>query len=61
MLPHSGKGSVDAPPVKAGEAALVRILALVCLVVLFWQIGSAAEGAYRAYRYRLVWGDKLIS
>ncbi|PAV19664.1 hypothetical protein PNOK_0459800 [Pyrrhoderma noxium] len=45
VLPHSGKGSVDAPPVKAGEAALVRILA---------ELGrkGVSRGSYHAFAAR---------
>ncbi|KAI5120382.1 hypothetical protein M0805_006904 [Coniferiporia weirii] len=48
-------------PVSSREAALLRVAFALFLLVLTWQIGGALDGAYRAYRHRLVWGDKLIS
>ncbi|EJD07693.1 uncharacterized protein FOMMEDRAFT_73016, partial [Fomitiporia mediterranea MF3/22] len=48
-------------PVKRSEVVLVRIVLVICMLVICWQLGGALDGAYRAYRHRLVWGDKLIS
>ena len=47
--------------VRRREVWLARVVLVVCLVVLVWQLMGALDGAYRAYRHRLVWGDKLIS
>lgn len=48
-------------PVSTLEAVLTRMAFLVVLVLCAWQLAGALDGAYRAYRHRLVWGDKLIS
>ena len=48
-------------PVSALETALTRLVFLLVVLLCAWQVGSVLEGAYRAYRHRLVWGDKLIS
>ncbi|THG95581.1 hypothetical protein EW145_g7932 [Phellinidium pouzarii] len=47
--------------VSSRDAALLRLAFTLFLVVLLWQLYGAFDGAYRAYRHRLVWGDKLIS
>jgi len=48
-------------PVSTLEAVLTRLAFLVVLILCAWQLAGALDGAYRAYRHRLVWGDKLIS
>jgi len=48
-------------PVSSLEIAVFRLAFCLTFVVFAWQLGSALDGAYRAYRHRLVWGDKLIS
>ncbi|KAH8108351.1 hypothetical protein DFH11DRAFT_1691591 [Phellopilus nigrolimitatus] len=50
-----------AAPVAAREVALLRLVFALLFVFLAWQLVGAVDGAYRAYRHRLVWGDKLIS
>jgi len=48
-------------PVSSLEVALFRLAFCLIFVLFAWQLGGALDGAYRAYRHRLVWGDKLIS
>ena len=48
-------------PVSARVALLLRLIFALSFLLLAWQLASALDGAYRAYRTRLVWGDKLIS
>lgn len=48
-------------PVSSLEIALFRLAFCLVFVLFTWQLGGALDGAYRAHRHRLVWGDKLIS
>ena len=58
----NGEGGVGVVvPVRRRDVWLVRMVLLVIAAVLCWQLASALDGAVRAYRHRLVWGDKLIS
>ena len=48
-------------PVSNTEVALFRLSFCILFVLFAFQLGGAMDGALRAYRHRLVWGDKLIS
>lgn len=48
-------------PVSSLEIALFRLAFVLIFVLFAWHLAGVADGAYRAYRHRLVWGDKLIS
>ncbi len=48
-------------PISAFEIAIIRTIVYISFLVFAWRFGVALEGAYRAYRHRLVWGDKLLS
>ncbi|TDL23607.1 hypothetical protein BD410DRAFT_142397 [Rickenella mellea] len=48
-------------PVSAAEVAAARLAFCLIFILFVWQFGTAMDGAYRAYRHRLVWGDKLMS
>ncbi|OCB87808.1 hypothetical protein A7U60_g5132 [Sanghuangporus baumii] len=55
------RGEKEGVPVRRRDVWLTRMVLVVLALLLCWQLASALDGAYRAYRHRLVWGDKLIS